>query len=575
MLQNMKIGFRLGLGYVVLLVLLLGVSTSGYWGITSAKQTIDDILAGEAKVAEHAARLRANILGLRRFEKDVFINIENREKVGSYLKEWEDELSSVHDRIADIEKVEFALSDQEKEMVRGLKANLAEYTTGFKKVVGEIQSGTITSTQAANGAMGPVKDAIRDAEVKAKDEATEAVKHMNAQDQVVEESVNRTLQIMVALVVLSAVLSVVVALLITRSITGPIGEGMRVAERLAEGDLTVDAQASGKDEMALMLGAMRRMVEKLRTVVGEVQQSTENVSAGSEELSSSSEQMSQGASEQAGSVEEVSASMEQMVSNIQQNADNAQQTEKISRKAAEDAKESGRIVGETVGAMKEIASRITIIEEIARQTNLLALNAAIEAARAGEHGKGFAVVASEVRKLAERSQAAAGEISKLSGTSVQVAEMAGQMLGRLVPDIQRTAELVAEINGSSKEQNEGAGQVNKAIQQLDQVVQQNASAAEEMASTAEELSSQAEHLQGIIEFFKVEGTAAGTARRSLQRTKVAHLAAGRPQGGVRRAAGQLKAAAGGARKAEAKPGGVALDLGEGGADLEDAGFEKY
>ncbi len=174
-----------------------------------------------------------------------------------------------------------------------------------------------------------------------------------------------------------------------------------------------------------------------------------------------------------------------MVSNIKQNADNAQQTEKIALKAAHDAKEGGSAVTETVSAMKEIANKISIIEEIARQTNLLALNAAIEAARAGEHGKGFAVVASEVRKLAERSQVAAGEINRLSATSVQIAEKAGEMLTRIVPDIQKTAELVSEINAASAEQNTGAEQINKAIQQLDQVIQQNASVAEEMASTTE------------------------------------------------------------------------------------------
>ena len=160
-------------------------------------------------------------------------------------------------------------------------------------------------------------------------------------------------------------------------------------------------------------------------------------------------------------------------------------------------------MSETVGAMKDIASKISIIEEIARQTNLLALNAAIEAARAGEHGKGFAVVAAEVRKLAERSQTAAGEISQLSTTSVEVAEKAGQMLAKLVPDIQKTAELVQEISAASKEQTTGADQINSAIQQLNQVIQQNAGAAEEMSSTAEELSSQAEQLQGTIAFFKV------------------------------------------------------------------------
>jgi len=206
--------------------------------------------------------------------------------------------------------------------------------------------------------------------------------------------------------------------------------------------------------------------------------------------------------------------MEQVVSNIKQNADNAQQTEKIALKAAQDAKEGGKAVTETVFAMKEIANKISIIEEIARQTNLLALNAAIEAARAGEHGKGFAVVATEVRKLAERSQTAAGEINKLSGSSVEVAEKAGEMLTRIVPDIQRTAELVSEINAASNEQNSGAEQINKAIQQLDKVIQQNASATEQMASTSEELSSQAEQLQDTIEFFKVEEKGNGNRNRA-------------------------------------------------------------
>jgi methyl-accepting chemotaxis protein len=160
--------------------------------------------------------------------------------------------------------------------------------------------------------------------------------------------------------------------------------------------------------------------------------------------------------------------------------------------------------------MKEIADKISIIEEIARQTNLLALNAAIEAARAGEHGKGFAVVAAEVRKLAERSQTAAGEISNLSSTSVAVAEQAGGIINKLVPDIQRTAELVQEIAAGSREQSQGADQINQAIQQLDQVIQKNAGASEEMAATAEELSSQSRVLQDTIAFFRIGAADART-----------------------------------------------------------------
>jgi methyl-accepting chemotaxis protein len=214
--------------------------------------------------------------------------------------------------------------------------------------------------------------------------------------------------------------------------------------------------------------------------------------------------MSKGASTQAASAEEASSSIEQMNANIRQNAENALQTEKIATQAANDAQEGGDAVNMTVSAMKQIADKIMIIEEIARQTNLLALNAAIEAARAGEHGKGFAVVAAEVRKLAERSQNAAAEINDLSTNSVEVAEQAGQLLEVIVPNIQKTAELVQEISAASKEQDAGAEQINKSIQQLDSVIQQNASASEEMASTAEELSSQSEQLADMISFFVME-----------------------------------------------------------------------
>jgi len=370
--------------------------------------------------------------------------------------------------------------------------------------------------------------------------------------------------LMISLVAIGVVLAIGLGLFITRTITRPINEAVAVANSLAKGDLTITVESKSKDETGLMMSAISLMVEKLKNVVGDVMAAADNVSSGSQELSATAQQMSQGATEQAASAEEISSSMEEMASSIRQNTDNAMQTEKISIKSSVDAKEGGKAVIETVAAMKEIATKISIIEEIARQTNLLALNAAIEAARAGEHGKGFAVVASEVRKLAERSQSAAGEISSLSTRSVAIAEQAGDMLTRMVPDIQRTAELVQEITASSKEQDTGAEQINKAIQQLDQVIQQNASASEEMASTSEELSSQAEQLSDAISFFKIEGGGQSRAPRqqavkSTKHVQIAHV-------GVKSKAAPAK---------RTPTGGINLELGHSGPDRLDDEFEKF
>jgi methyl-accepting chemotaxis protein len=302
-----------------------------------------------------------------------------------------------------------------------------------------------------------------------------------------------------------AVIVVIVAVFVALSIARPMTRGVSFAENVAGGDLSADIDVHQSDEVGILAGALRNMVGRLRNVVQEISGATSNVSSGSQQLASSAEQMSQGATEQAANTEEITSSMEQMDSNIQQSAENARQTESIARAAAENAEKGGVAVNDTVSAMKQIAEKINIIDEIARNTNLLALNAAIEAARAGEQGKGFAVVASEVRKLAERSREAAGEIIDVSTRSVEVAEGAGKVLNDLVPDIQKTAELVEEISASSAEQRTGITQINRALTQLDQVVQQNASQAEEMSSMAEELATQAEELEATISFFRLEG----------------------------------------------------------------------
>ncbi len=282
-----------------------------------------------------------------------------------------------------------------------------------------------------------------------------------------------------------------------------INSVVKALDKLSNGDLNCYIEGNYNGVFKRLQEGVNSTLDKLANVIEVAQKNSSAGVATSAELSSTATALGQGSSEQAASLEEIASSMEEMSANIRQSADNAGQTEQIAQKTADDAAESGKSVDEAVGAMKAIAEKISIIEEIARQTNLLALNAAIEAARAGEHGKGFAVVAAEVRKLAERSQKAASEIGELSTNTVDVAENAGKKINELVPDIQKTAELVQEISVSSKEQNVGAAEINKALQQLDNVVQRAAASAEELSSSAAQLSGQAEEQSEAMSFFRL------------------------------------------------------------------------
>ncbi len=414
-----------------------------------------------------------------------------------------------------------------REALMKVKVEAERLLTGCRKADQIYAQETVPALQSTQGLLNELRE--------------EAKKYIMT-DETMLDAASSTRIVVVAIGIIALLIGITLAIVIARGIIGPLLKGVDFAKEVAKGDLDVTIDVDQKDEVGMLADAMKQMVSNLRntvqvaeqiasgdldarvnilsekdtlgqslalmverlcSVVREVKTAADNVASGSQELSTTSEQMSQGATEQAASAEEASSSMEEMSSNISQNADNAMQTEKIATKSADDAREGGNAVDETVVAMKEIAQKISIIEEIARQTDLLALNAAIEAARAGEHGKGFAVVASEVRKLAERSATAAAEISNLSSSSVEVAEKAGDLLNTIVPDIQKTAQLVQEISAASSEQNTGTEQINKALQQLDQVIQQNASGSEEMASTSEELASQAEQLQSTIAFFKL------------------------------------------------------------------------
>ena len=355
------------------------------------------------------------------------------------------------------------------------------------------------------------------------------------------------------------------------AVVAPLSVAADNIERISKGDITSKITESYPGDYNTLMASINTLVDNLTHFAHDVQEAADQVAVGAEQSSETGQTLSQGASEQAASTEEASASMEQMAANIKQNAENAAQTEKIARQSSTDAQSSGEAVNKAVAAMQTIAEKITIVQEIARQTDLLALNAAVEAARAGDHGKGFAVVASEVRKLAERSQAAAGEIGTLSSSTVKAAQEAGQMLTKLVPDIKRTADLVEEITAACREQDIGAEQINQAIQQLDKVTQQNAAASEEMSATSDELAAQAEQLQTTIAFFRLADGPVdhASSRRPAENSARSYRAAAKGKPVLSRPISPPAKAT--SHKGNGR--GIHLDLA--GSDSRDSEFERF
>ncbi len=428
------------------------------------------------------------------------------------------------------------------------------------------EGGVITATDLS---IGGARAARAEVDKQLDAFATLSQSRMDEASALALRNADETGTVLILSLLLSTLCGAGIALWLSLGISRGLAQAVSLTQAVAAGDLIRTGTVRTSDEIGQLMEQINLMIARLRGVVNDALQAADNVSSGSQELSASAEELSQGATEQASSTEEASASMEEMAANIKQTADNASQTEKIARQSATDAQASGEAVGRAVQAMQTIAEKITIVQEIARQTDLLALNAAVEAARAGEHGKGFAVVASEVRKLAERSQMAASEISGLSSQSVKVAQEAGTMLARLVPDIKRTAELVEEISAACREQDIGGEQVNQAIQQLDKVTQQNASASEQMSATSEELAAQAEQLQSSIAYFRTEA-------RGVAMEPVRHVPVAQPAQRAQVAARSMAKRPAHAPRARPRPAatGASLDM-SAGPDARDSDFERF
>ncbi len=534
LINRMKVGTRIFSLSAVLLALLAGTAFYSYTSMRSIGLEIMGIAEQNIPLAEAVTAVAINQLEQAIwFERGLkFGGMKNASGIRRALEEFNGHNEMVdkeilHGETIAEEMIEKAYSEEMRregkyalDTLKTIDKHHDEYMEQADKVFGMLVTGNLRGAEALGEKVEQMEEAL-DHEVESF--LVEVEKFTEEAARAAEEHEIQAQQVILIISICAFLLGLVLALLITRSITSVLRDIGMVAE---------------------------------------------NVASASQQMSSSSEQLSQGATEQASSVEEASSSIEQMSANIRQNADNAHQTEKISAQASEDAGESGKAVSDAVQAMKQIAEKISIVEEISRQTNLLALNAAIEAARAGDAGKGFAVVAAEVRKLAERSQTAAAKISELSGNSVAVAEHAGTLLEKLVPDIGKTAELVAEISAACSEQSSGVEQINKAMQQLDQVVQENASAAQESASTAEELSSQAEQLnESVTSLIGTKKLNSGYgAPRGESRIRVRSRLTG--PGIARQQTKQLSQ--GGSQK------GVSLNMAESRTPPdEDGDFEKY
>jgi methyl-accepting chemotaxis protein len=597
--MRLTVKLKLALTFGLLIVLLIGTSLFSLNGLSSANREMDDMVAGPAARLKAAQQLNIRALDVTRAEKNM-LTTDSAQEIAALSRRIDEDRQVFDELIAKtIEQVPVDSRSRWEDLDHAWK----RFETVDDRLREFVQQGRRDEAIAlSNGESHRLAGEIGE-----QVEALVALsdKQLEAAVAKVDADFAHLRNILVSLVVVATLVAAAAATWIALNISkglkaisvladavaqGDLNQKVKatsndeikdlvdtinhmssnlqataaLADRIADGDLTVQVKPiSEKDVLGL---ALERMVDRLRGIVADAISASENVSAGSQELSATAEQMSQGVTEQASAFEQVSASMEEMAANIKQNADNANQTEKIARQSAIGAETSGQAVTKAVSAMQTIAEKITIVQEIARQTDLLALNAAVEAARAGEHGRGFAVVASEVRKLAERSQTAAAEISAVSSDTVKAAQTAGEMLTTLVPDIRKTAELVSEISAACREQDIGAGQINEAIQQLDRVTQQNASASEEMSATSEELAAQAEEMQASIAYFRTDS--AGQARRPVRSPVKAPVAAKAPARARSLTRGPVAAQ-------QARAAGFALDLTSGGPDEEDGEFREY
>jgi methyl-accepting chemotaxis protein len=544
-ISDLRITTRLVASYTLLLLLLLVVGGAGIWSITRLGGELTDIVTVDAKEVEYVQRSRANLNMLRRYEKDLFINIGDAAKVEEYRKKWDDTLELAHNRLDGLAKL--AETSRERESIAAIRKQLDLYAAGFTKVHGQLKEGKITTTQEANKAMGEVKEAVHSCEKMIGDYAAATDKVMQEQLTSAQSYAATIRNLMYAIIGAAFLLTLLLSVVVARSIAKPLKEIQVMVRDMAqgEGDLTKRINYQSKDELGDICRTFNLFVEKLHGIIGRVAETTSQVATAAVQVHGTSEQMATGAEQVAAQAGTVATAGEEMAATSSDIAANCQLAAEGSKRANRSVQAGATVVERTIAVMGRIAERVRTtadavgslgarsdqigaivgtIEDIADQTNLLALNAAIEAARAGEQGRGFAVVADEVRALAERTTKATREIGEMiktiqSETKGAVSAMvegvneveigtgeaakSGEALREILDQINAVSMQVNQIATAAEEQTATTSEISGNMQQITEVVQFTSRGAQESATAAQRLSGLAEELQRIVGQFKL------------------------------------------------------------------------